>query len=310
MSYYYKYKFVSPEPLFARIKEELKSYFDTGAVDDLLFPVWTDKCLKKLGRSSWKINNVVIFIDNFKAVLPPDFTAVRECWLVACTLGPTFRKPGSFYNQITTTLNKPFDACNPTVNCDPCNPDILTVVTKTNTEVAFPISFKQLLRPGNIAVKDNCHAGCLNFWSDSPDTFDIRDNCIITNFRQGDLYLVYYSFQSDDAGYQLIPDNYRIQEFIEAFIKQKIFEMLSNQLVDETFNQIQSKYIMYKQMADEAYIIADTEVKKKDIYEHAYAIRRDQHRNDPYVRQMYGNQWRWGGWRGGGYPASSWGLND
>ena len=30
MSYYYKYDFVSPEPLYATVKEELKSYFDTG----------------------------------------------------------------------------------------------------------------------------------------------------------------------------------------------------------------------------------------------------------------------------------------
>ena len=28
MSYYYKYNFISPEPIYATVKEELKSYFD------------------------------------------------------------------------------------------------------------------------------------------------------------------------------------------------------------------------------------------------------------------------------------------
>lgn len=312
MSYYYKYKFTSPEPLFARVKEEMKSYFDSNAVDDLMFPVWTTKCLKKLGRSSYKIVQALLFMDNFEAKLPPDFVAAREVWMTAEMLSPTFRKPGAFYQQITTVLNKPYDPCDPALNCDPCNPDILTVVTKTQTEVTHPIRLKYLLTPGNVHAKRECDLGCLNVnargfgFCNSELTFDIRDSKLVTNFREGDVLLIYYSEQQDEAGYQLVPDNYRIQEYIEAFLKQKIFEQLYNQITDETFNQIERKYMMYKQMADEAYILADIEVKKKTIFEKAKDIRRDQHRFDPYNAMMYGSSWRW---RGGSMPASSWGLN-
>ena len=59
MSYYYKYNFVSPEPVYATVKEELKSYFDTGAVDDLLFPTYLDKALKKLGRTTFVISEEI-----------------------------------------------------------------------------------------------------------------------------------------------------------------------------------------------------------------------------------------------------------
>jgi hypothetical protein len=308
MSYFYQYKFVSPDELFARIKEELKSYFDTGAVDDLMFPVWTKKCLQKLGRSSFPIHQTVLFMDTFEARLPPDFMAVREAWLVATGFPLEMRKPGAFYQQITTVLNKPYDACNPAVNCDPCNPDIITVVAKTTTDVAFPISLKYLLRPGNIAVREHCDLPCLNYSASSEDVFDIRDGKFVTNFRQGDIYLVYYGHDAGAGGCQMIPDNYRIQEFIEAFIKQKVFEMLSNQITDETFNQVQLKYQMYKQMADEAYIMADIEIKKETIYRKAYGIRRDQNRFDPYERMMYGNSRRWRG--ATGWPSSSWGYND
>lgn len=317
MSYYYKYKFVSPDPLFARVKEELKSYFDAGMVDDLLFPVWTEKCLRKLGRSSWKINTTLLFIDTFEARLPPDFMAVREAWLTATTFSPAYRKPGAFYQQITTVLNKPYDVCNPAVNCDPCNPDILTVVAKTNTEVIMPIQLKHLLVPGNISVRKDCTTpqspincegfDCLNFSASGLDSFDIRDNKMVTNFREGDIYLTYYSSQSDENGYQLIPDNFRVQEFIEAFIKQKLFEQLFNMPTDETFQQTQYKFQLYKQMADEAFIMADIEIKKKTIYERAYGIRKDQHRNDKYRRGIYNNEWRWDR---GGRSASSWGLNE
>src|SRR6187551_2839464 len=99
MSYYYKYNFASPEPIFAIIKEELKSYFDTGAVDDLLFPTYLDKCLKKLGRTTYTIVPVILDICNFEARLPDNFHAVREAWL--CTDIPLrpYQNANSFYSQ-------------------------------------------------------------------------------------------------------------------------------------------------------------------------------------------------------------------
>lgn len=311
MSYFYKYKFVSPESLYARIREELRSYFDAGVVDDLLFPIWTDDCLRKLGRSSYKIENALLFMENFEARLPPDFVAPREVWMTSSILSPIYRKPGAFYQQITTVLDKPFDACNPAVNCDPCNPDILVVNTKTNTEITHPIRLKYLLKPGNIHVHDKFRhglhdgMGCLNFSSTCEDTFDIRDNKLITNFRHGDVFLIYYSSQSDNNGYQLIPENFRVQDYIRAYLRQKVFEQLFNGITDESFQQIEKKYQMYKQQADEAFIMADIEVKKKTIYERAYAIRRDEHRLDKYQLDHW-----WHKWRGGTWPASSWGWND
>ena len=83
MAYYYKYNFVSPEPIYSIVKEELKSYFDTGAVDDLMFPTYLDKSLQKLGRSSYVIAEQTLDIADFQARLPDNFFAVREAWM--CT---------------------------------------------------------------------------------------------------------------------------------------------------------------------------------------------------------------------------------
>jgi len=83
MSYYYKYQFISPESVYAIVREELKSYFDTGAVDDLMFPTYLNKCLNKLGKSSYAISETVLHIENFEARLPDNFRAVREPWMCA-----------------------------------------------------------------------------------------------------------------------------------------------------------------------------------------------------------------------------------
>lgn len=303
MSYYYKYTFISPDPLYARIQEELKSYLDTGAVDSLLFPIWTEDCLNKLGRATYKIENVILNMCDFECRLPPDFTYVREAWLTTSEVPISHQKPGAFYQEITTCLNGDYVPDTPSLSDNTCNPEYVSLVYKTTTrETNFSLHLRYLLKPGNINARHHCYNGSPNLdvtdipnlhnhhnGTSSIDSFDINGNKFSTNFREGQVYLVYYSNKSDENGYQLIPDNFRIQRFIEAYIKQKIFEMLYNQITDETFNQVEKKYMMYKQQADEAYIIAYTEIKKETVYDRFRAMKRQEHSLDIYNHQMYGN---------------------
>jgi len=99
MSYYYKYAFVSPEPVYSTVKEELKSYFDTGAVDDLLFPTYLDKALKKLGRTTYVITDEILFVEDFQARLPDNFYAVREAWMTTEVANYPYQSANSFYSQ-------------------------------------------------------------------------------------------------------------------------------------------------------------------------------------------------------------------
>lgn len=282
MSYYYQYDFISPQPVYATIKEELKSYFDTGAVDDLMFGTWTDKVLRKLGKTSYYIAETILFIEDFQARLPDNFYAVREAWLCTQVHGMPYRSANSFYSQASSectiqvspvTSNDPYaKPCQCTDTCS-CMPTMLQAVYKTNNEMNQSFTREYLLKPGNISVQDQyCTLDCKNFGSNAPDSFDIHGNKFLTNFRNGTVYLIFYSKETDNSGYQMIPDNYRIREYLEAFIKYKVFEQLSNQLVDETFNQIQTKLAYYKQLSDEAYILADTEIKKQDVYAKMRAI--------------------------------------
>jgi hypothetical protein len=80
----------------------------------------------------------------------------------------------------------------------------------------------------------------------------------------------------------MIPDNYRIREYIEAFIKYKVFETLTNQTNDETFQQLQQKLVYYKQLSEEAFIMADIEIKKQDVYAKQRRIKNDLNRFNMY----------------------------
>lgn len=288
MSYYYKYNFVSPEPLYATVKEELKSYFDTGAVDDLLFPTYLDKCLRKLGRSTYTISETALFIEDFQAKLPDNFYAVREAWMCSEIPGHPYRTANSFYSQAltqdtiqvspVTVGGKPcsnvqtYGTCNDDL-CPSCMPEVIQAVYKTNQEIARVYRKDYLLKPGNISALQSCNLdytgayGSFTPGSASYDSFDVRDDKLITSFRNGIVHLIFYSLEHDELGNQLVPDNYRIREYVEAFIKYKVFEQLFNQINDETYKQIEAKLMMYKQQADEAFIMADIELKKQTPWE-------------------------------------------
>jgi len=304
MSYYYKYNFISPEPVYATVKEEFKSYFDTGAVDDLLFPTYLDKCLRKLGKSSYVISEQLLYIEDFEARLPDNFFAVREAWLCTAIPGYPYQTANSFYSQAAslTTIQvspvisggAPCTNLECTTGCPTCMPELIQAVYKTNQQVAVEYHRQYLLKPGNISVKAHCDLQCANFGSSAADSFDIRDNKFVTNFRNGVVHLVFYSTSYDGAGNELIPDNYRIREFVEAFIKYKVIETLTNQVNDETYNQLERKMMNYKQQADEAFIMADIEVKKQDSWAKQRRIIQDLNRFNRY--ELPNRSYRYG-WR-------------
>jgi len=281
MSFYYKYKFVSPEPIFALVKEELKSYFDTGAIDDTLFGLYTFKCLEKLGKASYPINQAMLCIDTNEARLPDDFHAVREAW--ACIDYQTsYQLPNATYTQLLQQHTR-IDGAN--YYCTSCAddeaPDIIQAIYKTTNTVMFKWKKEYLLTPGNAypACPDDLY--CANYKAMADNSYDVRDNKFVTTFREGKVYIQYYSNQYDRNN-QLIPDEYRIKEYIEAFLKQKMYEQLKNQATDETRGVLTKEWQNYMQMADEAYILADTENKKEDVYRKQRAIKRTKNRFDKY----------------------------
>jgi len=273
MSYYYKYNFISPESVYATVKEELKSYFDTGAVDDLLFPTYLDKCLRKLGRSSYVISEEILDISDFQARLPDNFIAVREAWM--CTEIPLrpYQDSTSFYSQAssqTTIQISPLTiggtpcvnaACQDAACTGTCMPELIQAVYKTNQSVARGIAKSYLLKPGNISARSNCSVEYTNAWqfasvapsvheftpgSAGYDSFDIRDNKFVTNFRCGVVHLIFYVTEYDCTGNQMIPDNYRIKEFIETFIKYKVFEMYLINPLMKTLHRYNRKWCIIK----------------------------------------------------------------
>ncbi len=75
--------------------------------------------------------------------------------------------------------------------------------------------------------------------------------------------------------------------------KNPLMETLTNQTNDETFNQLQQKLAFYKQQAEEAFIMADIEIKKQDPWTKQRRIKNDLNRFNMYELPNRTNRYGW-----------------
>jgi len=280
VSWYYKYNFISPEPIYSLVKEELKSYFITGVIDDTLFPRYTEECLRKLGKGSLKIEQNIFQLQDYETLLPDNFESVRELWL--CTpVEYSYRMPNSCYEQALVRLGaETADRCD---TGSFCAPQEIKVTYKTTGKVIQKFNTHRLLRPGNVHAKDACTPDSANRFCDSYDTFDIRGGRIFTNFPEGHLFMTYYVKDYDENDYQLIPENIWIEKYIESYLKFKCFETLYNTITDETLAQVERKMQYYEQRYLEAKVNAEVEMKKQTIDQQVRATKAARRRLNKYI---------------------------
>lgn len=276
MSYYYKYDFVSPAPLYALIREELNSYFSAGSIDDTLFPLWTNRILKKLTKGVLPIRNAFLEVRDKKALLPEDFKYVREVWALE-EYSKSYSLPGTTYAQVTASrIDTPDYKCNPCSVCE--NPQVVQAVYKITSQTVAQFVKTRQLSPGRLIDVP----GYPCFSSFSEHVYDIENREMHVSFDTGKLYIVYYGDAEDEYGDSLIPSNPYIEEAIESFIKYKLFEYLYNTASDESFNQSRVKKQEYEQQYLEKFVIAETQMKKETKEQKKIATQRMKNRLNAY----------------------------
>lgn len=281
-------KFISPSTYIAQVKEELKSYFATGAIDDLMFPIWISDALGEYRKSKFPIFETLLEIKNHSAELPCDFESAKTVWACHTISSNPILNPGSFYGQIDCRIT-PFDdkchECFDDGECTRLNPDYAVTIKSTGV-TWYTYNLSHLLTPATYQTKDRCSSDCDNLHTHCEDTFDIRGNQIFVNFREGKVHMVYYSNDFTDTGDQLVPDDQFTKNYIVNYLKFKVFESLWNTTSDESVNIIERKMAKAQSDMNDARIIAQTEMKKETRQELIERTKREKLRYNKYRRSI------------------------
>lgn len=299
-------KYISPKGIYARIMEEMRSYFSSGGIDPLLFEIWTKDCIDKFENTYRPIEESVLDMYNHKCELPCNFHAVKEVWMtVTYDKGPV-QSPHAFYYQTDCRISSQADnvcsECTPGYQCmthaqqavnlpSLCDvPDEYIVTHKVTSQVMFRFQVTVMLKPGNFRTIGKCGENCPNVDVWCEDTFDIIGNYLHTSFSRGTIYLAYYADYAEvkedegpDAGYYKIPDNDPFQKYLYHYLRFMIYQVLFDQSTDETFKQMQLKRADAEQKLSDAYITARTYAMSPDIYDIEKSIVRSYNKHNRYL---------------------------
>lgn len=293
--FYRNQKFTSPASIYARIKEEMKSYFSTGQIDDLMFPIWTKDCIKKFKNTHLQIKPCVLDLMDYKAELPCDFKAVREVYICTTFHKGPIKNPFTYYYQTDCRVGPvETDAC---TDCDKpeCTPSFespvpflgstpeqFRVTHKVNTWMDFTFSLQGLLKPGNHKTIRVCHDKCPNLTCESKDTFDIINNNIVTSFPTGTIYISYYADTEMDNGYTEIPDEHEFAQYVYKYIRYMVYQQLYEQSNDDQASKLERLMVKAEKESDEQFIIARNDAMSETVYDVQAAIKRSYNRNNRF----------------------------
>jgi hypothetical protein len=237
--HYEHINYISSDYIIAEVKQELKSYFEAGAISEVLIPTYIDQALKKLRVFSLKPEEAVLHFSNYTSELPCDFVLLDRAMMydheVEVSDGVNSMR-GYWYKSLECT------------NCNDCTPKEETYETITVPGPGFKLTMKQ---PRWIRVyhasKQYCTEGCENLSVSSTDVLQIFNKSKISStFEDGCVYIKYFSRPVDDDGIPLIPEILEVEEYIKSYLKYKFFENLWHSIMDESVNQIVSKFQYYK----------------------------------------------------------------
>lgn len=293
--------FISPISIYARIKEELKSYFNTGAIDDLMFPIWTKDCIDKFENTYLPIQPAILDMCNFKCELPCDFRCIREVYVTATYNKGPITSPHVFYYQtdcrITPTPRGTCSQCVPGYQCmvpaqqqvntlpDLCGvPDEFIVTHKVMDQMFFSFQVTGMLKPGNYKTLGKIHEDSLSRTCQSRDTFDIVGNNLRTSFREGSIYLLYYAdpLVTED-GYYEIPNNDPFIKYVYHYLRYMMYVQLVDQATEENYKLLKIKRDDEKTDMWASYLNARNYAQSGTIYDVQNAIIRSYNKNNKYL---------------------------
>ena len=217
-------EFRSSEYLFSRINKFLSGFGSNGQLDENDWYYYVKEVLMRLNVPSSSLAETVLEINNYKATLPDDF---YQLWSVWSGFQETIHSEGrkaNFQNRLVFYYE---DTCLEKGKCSvsslqPTDTHIIQRDVFIDEEFSHTEKYKhvQLMKLVN-ASSELCHNECFNKRVNSPYTFSIAGTHLKFNEANGHVLLQYFAFKKDEDGLPLIPNDVRIEDALDAYIKYK-----------------------------------------------------------------------------------------
>jgi len=253
--------------LIAEILTEFKKYDESGLIDYRSLNRWIKNEIKRFGNNVMQLTEKVLRVENGIAELPENFFNLY--FAVKCTPeshcfekgDKTHFQSSYFYTQRLENTYEWDNQSNSHKGVDfKCIEEKLLF---NDASVTFRYSNPILMKPVKGLKREFISNVCPNLKiHKSPYEFNIVGEKVQVNFKEGDIYIQYYGLPLNEDNDLEIPDNRNLQEYLIAYCKRKIIEMVWSN--DDDTNLI-NKLQYFKQEEDRLYGFAQTSVKFENL---------------------------------------------
>lgn len=259
--------------IIADIKSELKSYAETGLIDDTTLRLHLINELKRFGGNIMDVYPIILEVKNSKTKLPENFFSLYKAVRVypkgySCedvkdeweelNFGQTFFRVRKEASTTWDNFSGKFTEGEYT--------EVTEKVYIQNRDVTIHYGNQTLLQLVQGFDKSKLDPKCENLnIRQSPYKISIINETLQTNFSKGFVCLWYQGLRiEEDTDDIILPEdpNARIYEFLMYSGKAKVFELLWNN--DDDPN-VQNKLMFNKQEAQKAKIEASSQVRASSV---------------------------------------------
>jgi hypothetical protein len=195
------------QDIFDSVAEELHIYSEEGVIDNSKFIKVIKACNAFLGLDINREGQTILDVQNYKARLPLDFTALNFAVLCSSKFVDQTQPSGFHVEQVDVPMNCSVDAC----GSDCGEFVVFQKCDKTFKEYTQTELVKVVNTPSSLL-----NNGCFNLGVTSINEISIKNGWIYTNFQSGTVYLNYVGDMVDDDGNLLVVDHDLINPYYEA----------------------------------------------------------------------------------------------
>lgn len=274
----------------AEIKTSLSNYDAMGLLDDISIYKWVMKAVKVFGANIMELQDTIIPITNGQGRLPLNFYSMLSAYLCEPYGYYTDKKDKKILQNLRMWVEKDergfeWNLCNA---CTKNTSEKIITEKVYLDDNLFEVYYKNpvLLKLGRGFKRNVCHSYCKNKTSiNSSYEITINNQTIHTNFKQGTIYMQYFGLPRDEKGIIILPEsnNGYVEEYIEYFVKMKIFEKVLTNGDDPSASNLFQYYIAKE---NEYKTLALTDAKFGRLTPNSYKRLQQSNRMDMLVYEL------------------------
>jgi len=224
----------------ADIKSSMEQYSSAGLINDSLIYDYLIQGMNEISILPTIRIEYIVNIKNNKGKLPDGFKSLYsalKCEPFVYTVDNEEEKDkliDIYHYKVREIKNQDWNFCDPCeiTETDSCVVEKIYLHNGTRANFYYRNLEPVRLKLTQYVKRTQCDRDCINFSvTQSPYEISINQKTLYTNFKEGNVFIVYNGYEEDEEGFIIIPETEEnnLEKYLRAYVKKEIvFKMLEN----------------------------------------------------------------------------------